>query len=108
LSLTKSHVVGYVGKALEWMHTHFSSLFNIRECVCEVKRPRGRDMVTARKVKDHQGGYAGQYVALDPATGNKIVAHGTRSNCVAAEARRAGVEVPVIIYVPKRDSAYLY
>jgi hypothetical protein len=68
----------------------------------------GKGMGTARQVKDRHGSYAGQYVALDPASGNKIIAHGPRSNCVAAKARRAGVEVPVIIYVPKRDSAYLY
>ena len=65
-------------------------------------------MAAARKAKEHQSSYAGQYVALDPATGNKIIAHGPKSNCVAAEARRAGVEVPMIVYVPERDTACLY
>ncbi len=65
-------------------------------------------MAAVRKVKEHRGSYAGQYVALDPSTGNKIIAHGPKSNRVAAEARRAGVEVPMIIYVPEKDTACLY
>jgi hypothetical protein len=64
-------------------------------------------MGTVQKGKDRQGRYAGQYVALDSASGNRIIAHGPKSNCVAAEARRAGVQVPVIIYVPKSDPACL-
>ncbi len=72
------------------------------------KSLRGRRMGTARKAKENSRSYAGEYVALDPATGNKIIAHGRRSNSVAAEARRAGVKVPVIVYVPERDTACLY
>jgi hypothetical protein len=65
-------------------------------------------MGTARKAKERKGSYAGQYVALDPAGGDKIIAHGSKSNRVAAEARRAGVKVPMIVYVPERDTACLY
>jgi hypothetical protein len=65
-------------------------------------------METEQKVREQKGSYAGQYVALDPSTGNRIIAHGPKSNSVAAEARRAGVKVPVIIYVPEKDAAYLY
>jgi hypothetical protein len=65
-------------------------------------------MGTSLKSNGHKGTYEGQYVALDPATGDKVIAHGPKSNRVAAEARRAGVEVPMIIYVPKRDTACLY
>lgn len=68
---------------------------------------REMDMGTA-KAKDRQGSYAGQYVAFDPKAGNRIVAHGPQSNRVAAEARRAGVEVPVIVYVPEENTACLY
>ena len=64
-------------------------------------------METARKPNGRKGTYEGQYVALDPATGDKVIAHGSRSNRVAAEAR-AGVKVPMIIYVPERDTACLY
>jgi len=65
-------------------------------------------METARKSNGPKGTYEGQYVALDPATGDKIIAHGSRSDRVAAEARRAGVKVPMIIYVPERDTMHLY
>jgi hypothetical protein len=65
-------------------------------------------MDSARKANGHKGTYEGQYVALNPADGDKIIAHGPQSNRVAAEARRAGVDVPMIIYVPKRDTACLY
>ncbi len=78
------------------------------ECGCGMKKLRERGMETARKSNGRKGTYEGQYVALDPATGDKVIAHGSQSNRVAAEARRAGVEVPVIIYVPQRDTAYLY
>lgn len=47
---------------------------------------------------------AGKYVALDPADASKFIAVGTRSDAVARRARRAGVEVPIIIYVPKVKS----
>jgi hypothetical protein len=73
-----------------------------------MKRLREEGMETARQSNGRKGTYEGQYVALDPATGDKIIAHGSRSNRVAAEARRAGVKVPVIIYVPERDTACLY
>ena len=65
-------------------------------------------MGTPRKVKDRQACYAGQYVALDPATSDRVIAHGPKSNIVAAQARRAGIKVPVIIYVPEKDAASLY
>ncbi len=62
-------------------------------------------MGVIRQVKDRQDSYAGQYVAFDPTTSTRIVAHGRKSNQVAAEARRAGVVVPVIVYVPEKDAA---
>lgn len=65
-------------------------------------------METERKPNGRKGTYEGQYVALDPSAGNRIIAHGPQSNSVAAEARRAGVKVPVIIYVPEKDAAYLH
>lgn len=65
-------------------------------------------MRNVRQAKDRQGSYGGQYVALDPATGNKVIASGPKSQRVAAEARRAGVKVPIIVYVPEKDSAYLF
>jgi len=65
-------------------------------------------MGTTQKVKDRQVGYGGQYVAFDPTANNRIIAHGRKSNRVAAEARHAGVEVPVIVYVPEKEAASLY
>jgi len=65
-------------------------------------------METAREAKERPRCYAGQYVALDPSAGHKIIAHGTKSSRVAEEARRAGIEVPVIVYVPEKNTAYLY
>jgi len=65
-------------------------------------------MGITRRVKERQVDYAGQYVAFDPTAGNRIIAHGRKSNRVAAEARRAGIEVPVIVYVPEKDTTSLY
>jgi hypothetical protein len=65
-------------------------------------------MGTAQQAPDRKGKYEGQYVALDPSNSDRVIASGPESNRVAAEARRAGVKVPVIIYVPSKDSTYLY
>ena len=65
-------------------------------------------MEMSRREKEHNVCYAGQYVAFDPTASNKVVAHGPESNRVAAEARRAGVQVPVIVYVPEKNAEYLY
>lgn len=84
------------------------SLFRIGATIRTARKLRRRETRTVRRAKDHQNGYAGRYVAVDPRIGHKIIAHGPKSNRVAAEARRAGVEVPVIIYVPEKDTASLY
>jgi hypothetical protein len=53
--------------------------------------------------------YQGKYVAL-ASTGKKvtIVASGFKVDAVIAKARRKGIEVPSIVFVPKKDVAYIY
>lgn len=65
-------------------------------------------MGMSRREKERSISYAGQYVAFDPTASNKVVAHGPKSDRVAAAARRAGVQVPVIVYVPEKGAEYLY
>ena len=108
LRLTTRHIGGHIRRLLGWASMKAVPLFRIGLEICTGKRPRGRGMRTAPKTKERPGNYAGQYVAFDPSANTTIVAHGAKSNRVAAKARRAGVEVPVIVYVPEKDTASLY
>jgi hypothetical protein len=47
--------------------------------------------------------YEGKYVALDPAVGRKVIASGRNAGAVVARARKLGVQVPAIMFVPRRD-----
>ena len=98
---------GYIGRSLEWVGTH--TLFRyIRGRVGKGRNSMGGGTEAVQKVTERRRSYAGQYVALDPSAGHKVIAHGSRSNVVAAKARRAGVEVPVIVYVPEKNAVCLY
>lgn len=46
--------------------------------------------------------YEGKYVAFDPVVGPKIIAFGRDAGAVVAKARKLGVEVPAILFVPRR------
>ena len=52
--------------------------------------------------------YEGKYVAFDPAVGRRIIASGNSPAMVVARARKLGVEIPAIIFVPKTGMAYIY
>lgn len=50
--------------------------------------------------------YQGRYVALNPSKGNKIIASGRDPGAVIRKARKKGVSVPAIVFVPREDVAY--
>jgi hypothetical protein len=52
--------------------------------------------------------YEGKYVAFNPAKGKKIIASGLDPGVVIRKARRMGVRVPAIVFVPRQDLAYIY
>lgn len=52
--------------------------------------------------------YEGKYVAFDPGAGKKIIASGHDAGAVVARARRLGVKVPAVIFVPRRDEPLIY
>lgn len=52
--------------------------------------------------------YAGKYVTFDPATGKKIIASSSNPSTVIKKARRRGVDVPAIVFVPNKDTTCLY
>ncbi len=52
--------------------------------------------------------YEGKYVAFDPAVGRKVMASGRNAGAVVARARKLGVEVPAIMFVPRRDEPLIY
>lgn len=52
--------------------------------------------------------YEGKYVAFDPSLGTKIIASGENAGAVVARARKLGVEVPAVIFVPRRDEPLIY
>jgi len=59
------------------------------------------------KVLVTQGKYRGKYVAFGPDS-KKIIASGLDPGAVISKARSLGVEVPAIVFVPKKNVAYVY
>ena len=52
--------------------------------------------------------YQGKYVAFNPSEGKKIIASGRDPGVVIQKARKKGVSVPAIVFVPKEGVAYIY
>lgn len=52
--------------------------------------------------------YEGKYVAFDPCTGPKVIASGKNAGAVVARARKRGVEVPAIVFVPRSDEPSIF
>lgn len=52
--------------------------------------------------------YEGKYVAFDPAAGKKVIASGKSAGTVVARARKLGVKVPAILFVPKSNESLVY
>jgi len=52
--------------------------------------------------------YQGRYVAFNPSEGKEIIASGRDPGAVIRKARKKGVSVPAIVFVPKKDVAYIY
>lgn len=51
--------------------------------------------------------YQGKYVAFS-ASGKKVIASGSNPGTVVEKARKQGVKVPAIVFVPRKDIAYIY
>ena len=49
-----------------------------------------------------------EYVAFDTNEGNKVVASGSNVGTVIDNARRKGVEVPAVLFVPQEGVTYIY
>ena len=60
-----------------------------------------RALVTDRR-------YEGQYVAFDPAKGKKVIAHDHDAGIVIGKARKLGVAVPAVVFVPRHNVTYIY
>ncbi|OHB63720.1 MAG: hypothetical protein A2Y76_04295 [Planctomycetes bacterium RBG_13_60_9] len=52
--------------------------------------------------------YEGKHVAFDPSAGKKVIASGRNAGAVVARARRLGIQVPVMMSVPRRDEPLIY
>ena len=65
---------------------------------------------TNRKAEDLvvDAKYEGKYVAFDPAVSPKVIAFGRDAGAVVAKARKLGVAVPAILFVPRRDEPLIY
>jgi hypothetical protein len=49
-----------------------------------------------------------RYVALDPRSGRRIVASGSDVGAVIDRARKSGVDIPALLFVPKEGVTYIY
>ena len=52
--------------------------------------------------------YEGKYVAFDSSKGRKIVASDRNPGKLIDKARKLGIDVPAIVFVPKGNTAYIY
>ncbi len=52
--------------------------------------------------------YEGKYVAFDPSKLSGVIASGRNPGAVIEKARKLGVDVPGIVFVPREDVAYIY
>lgn len=52
--------------------------------------------------------YAGKYVALKSRKEETVISSGDDPKKVFDEAKQNGIENPVIIFIPKADSVYIY
>ena len=52
--------------------------------------------------------YSGQYVATKTFIDKEIIAHGDDLVKVTNEAKKQGIETPVVFYVPKENIAQIY
>jgi len=60
-----------------------------------------RALVTDKK-------YEGKYVAFDSSKGRKIIASDRNPGKLIDKARKMGIDVPLIVFVPKGNTAYIY
>ncbi len=52
--------------------------------------------------------YEGLYIVFESGSSDKIIASGTEPGELVREARQKGIDVPAIVYVPKRDVICAY
>ncbi len=64
--------------------------------------------VTNKQVLVTDKKYEGKYVAFDSSKGKKIIASGRNPGKLIEKARRLGVSIPAIVFVPKGNAAYIY
>ena len=64
-------------------------------------------METCTLVQDGEK-YGGQYVATRSFQDKEVISFGTDPLKVFEEAKRRGIEDPVIFYVPRKDMVHIY
>jgi hypothetical protein len=52
--------------------------------------------------------YEGKYVALASFADSTVIAFGDDPSEVLAESRKKGAETPVVVFITKDDTAYIY
>jgi hypothetical protein len=52
--------------------------------------------------------YGGQFVTVKSFGSKTVVTHGKKAVDVMARAKKKGIEEPVLIFVPKKNTGYLF
>ncbi len=73
----------------------------MKGCFVRAKKPKQCRLLA------HEQKYQGKYVAISPGE-EKIIASGQDPAAVIEKARKKGVSVPAIVFVPKKNVAYIY
>jgi hypothetical protein len=53
-------------------------------------------------------GFSGQYVATPSFSDSTIIAHGPDPIAVLEESKKNGVQDPIIVFIPEKDTTYVY
>ncbi len=56
----------------------------------------------------HNKKYQGKFVAMAATGSNEVVASGSDANVVANKARKQGSGCPIVFFVPKENTTYLF
>lgn len=75
---------------------------------CATKAHRGGQTMNGNIMIIDSDKYSGQYVATKSFQDKTVVCSGSNPVAVSSDAKRKGIEEPVVFYVPEKDMVHIY
>lgn len=99
-------IIYEVGEARTPITPIIKPLEEIRGSPSHTGQVEGRDMAKKGIANKKKG--LGEYIAYNPSRGKKVIVSGSNPATVIKQARKQGVDVPAIVFVPEKDITCLY